>query len=111
MRFTASSFEISFSVDHLDGDADGGETGAFAVSRLQHVEPIVLDRELKVLHVLEMLLEERADFHQRLVRRWHFFGELRDRVRRAHAGDDVFALGVDQILAVENASRRSPDRA
>ena len=38
----------------------------------------------------------------------HFFGELGDRVRGAHARDHVFALGVDEIFAVENflAARR-----
>ena len=69
---------------------------------MQDVEAVVFDRELEVLHVLEMLLEERAYFHQRLVRGGHFLGELRNRVRRAHAGDNVFALGVDEIFAVEN---------
>ena len=87
---------------HLDRDADGSEAGAFAVAGLQDVEAVVFDRELEVLHVLEMLLEEGANFHQRLVRRRHFRGELRNRMRRAHAGDNIFALGVDQIFAVEN---------
>ena len=48
----------------------------------------------------------------------HFFGELCDRVRRAHARDHVFALGVDQIFAVKNflaarwiASERDAGRA
>ena len=95
-------------LDHLDCDAHGGETGAFAVAGLQDVEAVVFDGELEVLHVLEMLLEERRDFHERLVRSRHFLGELRDRMRRAHARHDVFALGVDQIFAVEDflAGRR-----
>ena len=33
--------------------------------------------------------------------RRHFLRQLGDRLRRAHAGDDVFALRVDQELAVE----------
>ena len=55
-----------------------------------------------------MFLEQGAHFHERLVRLGHFFGEFRDRVRRAHARYDIFALGVDQIFAVEDflAARR-----
>ena len=102
MRFIAASLVISLLSDHLDRDADGGEAGAFAVARLQNVKAVVFDRELEVLHVLEMFFEKRAHFHQRLVRGRHFLGELGDRVRRAHARDHVFALRVDQIFAVEN---------
>ena len=32
----------------------------------------------------------------------HFLGELGDRMRRANARDDIFALGVDQIFAVKD---------
>ena len=77
-------------------------TGTFAVARLQNVEPGFFDRELEVLHVLEMLLEDLAHLHQRLVRGRHFLRQVRDRMWRAHAGDDVFTLRVDQIFAVKN---------
>src|SRR5207237_6672537 len=88
-------------VDEVGGDADGGVTGALAAAGLQHEQPLVLDRELEVLHVLVMLLEARRDLAQLLVGLRHHLLELADRLRRADPGDDVFALRVDQELAVE----------
>ena len=88
-------------VDEIGGDHDRRVAGALAAARLQHEQPLVLDRELEVLHVLVVLLEPRRDLAQLLVGlRQHLF-ELADRLRRAHAGDDVLALRVDQELAVE----------
>ena len=77
-------------------------TGALAVSRLQDVEAIFFHGELEVLHVLEVTFENAADFHQLLVRCGHLFRQIIDRMRRAHTGNDVFTLGVDQVFAVEN---------
>ena len=75
--------------------------GAFAISRLQNVKTLLFHRKLEVLHVLEMALQKGADPHQFLVRRRHFSYQIVDRVRRAHSRHNVFALSVDQILAVE----------
>ena len=77
-------------------------TGALSIARLQNVEPVLFHGELEVLHVLEMPLEKFTDFHQRFVRGGHFLRQMGNWMGRAHAGDDVFALGVDQIFAVEN---------
>ena len=95
-------------LDHIGGDHDGGVAGALAAARLQHEEPLVLDRELEVLHVLVVLLQARRDVAQLLVGLRHHLFELGDRLRRANAGDDVLALRVDQELAVEllGAGRR-----
>ena len=76
--------------------------GAFAVSGLQNVEAIVLDREFEVLHVLEVLLKDAAYLHQLVVRCGHFFRQISDRMRRAHARNNIFALRVDEVFAVEN---------
>ena len=107
-----------FFFDHINGDADGGVTGALSVAGLQNVKAVVLDREFEVLHVLEMVLEDFAHSHERLVRGWHFPGQIGNRLRRAHAGDHVFALRVDQVFAVENffaagrvTRERDPSRA
>ena len=95
-------FRNQFLADHIDGDANSGVASALAVARLQNVEAIFLHRELEVLHVFEMLLEDVAHLQQTLVRGRHFFREVGDRMRCAHARDHVFALRVDQIFAVEN---------
>ena len=103
MRCTASCFDDQFLPDHIDGDADSGVAGAFAVARLQNVEPIVLHRELEVLHVFEMLLEDVArTFSKPLCAAGISFARFGDRMRCAHARDHVFALRIDQIFAVEN---------
>ena len=46
---------------HFDGEADGGQAGAFAVAGLEHEDLAVFDGELEVLHVVEMLLQGLAD--------------------------------------------------
>ena len=88
-------------LDHVHGELEGGEGGALAVAGLEHEDLAVLDGELEVLHVLEVLLERRADVVQFRVGGGHFLRELGDRFGGAHAGDDVFALGVDEEFAVE----------
>ena len=70
-------------------------TSALAVARLQNVKTIVFDRELDVLHVFEMPLEECAHFHERFVRGRHFLRKIDNRMRRAHTGHYVFTLRVD----------------
>ena len=88
-------------VDHVDGDADRREAGALAVARLQHEEAALLDGELEVLHVAHLGLERLADRHELVVDVGPDLLELDRRARRAHAGDHVLALGVDEELAVE----------
>ena len=85
---------------HFHGDAHGGKAGAFAASGLQHVEHVVLDGELEILHVAEMRLQTLADGLQRCVDAGHLGGQLGDGLRRTNAGHHVFALGIQQILAV-----------
>ena len=76
--------------------------GALAVAGLEHEHLAVLDRELEVLHVLEVRLERLADVARvPCRRRASASSSLRDGFGRAHAGDDVLALGVDEELAVE----------
>ena len=75
--------------------------GPLAGAGLEHVQRAVLHRELDVLHLLVMRLELLADLEQLLVDLGHLFLELADRLGRPDAGDDVFALGVDQVVAVE----------
>ena len=69
--------------------------GALPISRLQNVEAIFLHGKLEVLHVLEMVFKEAAHFHQLSVCCGHFLCQITDWMRRAHTGNDIFALGVD----------------
>ena len=74
---------------------------ALAVASLQNVEAAFLNRELEVLHIFEVTFEDAAHFHQLFVRGGHFLGQISNGMRRAYACDDVFALSVDQVFAVE----------
>ena len=86
---------------HVHRELERGHRGALAVPRLQHVDDAVFDRELEVLHVLEVPLERLADALELVVRLRHLLLQLGHRLGRAHAGDHVLALRVDQELAVE----------
>ena len=66
-RWMAVRSSISPSLDHLDGDPDGGGPGPLAGPGLEHVEGAVLDGELDVLHLLVVRLELLADAHELLV--------------------------------------------
>ena len=89
------------SLDHLDGDANRGGAGALAVAGLQHVERAVLDGELEILDVAVVIFQRGGDFLELVVDRGVPLLEVGDGVRRADAGDHVFALGVFEELAVE----------
>ena len=87
---------------HLDGETDGGQTGAFAVAGLEHENLAFLDGELEVLHVTEMAFEGFAHAFQFRGGGGHDLGQFRHRLGRAHARHDVFALGVDEEFAVKH---------
>ena len=99
---SASSLRDQPLVDHVHGEAHGGEAGALAVARLQHPELALLDGELDVLHVAVVLLQLAADLFELLVDRRHVLLEFGDLLGRADAGDHVLALGVDEVFAVED---------
>ena len=119
-RAIASSREIRPSLRHLDGDADRRLGGALARACLQHPQLAALDGELEVLHVAVVLFQAVADadksgegvrhqlLQRRLVGAGIDAGGFGDVLRRADAGHDVLALGVDQELAIEQlfAGRR-----
>ena len=111
--------------EHFHRDTNHGCAGTLAVTRLQHPQFAVLDREFQILHVAEIVFEVLLDFVQLFERGGHHLFERRifqrafafrnalqfgpaartfegDLLRRADAGYHVFALCVDQVFAVEN---------
>ena len=89
-------------VHELARDPHGRLRGPFARAGLQDVELASLDRELDVLHVTVVSLEQRDDAHELVERLGQHGLHPRDRLGRADAGDDILALGVAQELAVEH---------
>ena len=88
-------------VHQVAGDLQGGGGGALAVAGLEHVELLVLDGELHVLHVAVVVLQLLGDVHELLIGLGHDLGQLVDGLGGAHAGHHVLALGVHQELAEE----------
>ena len=111
-------------LDQVGRDPDRRLGRPLSVPRLENVEGTVLDRELEVLHVLVVPLELHADRVELLERLRHHFLERRearpsflladavgpgpragalerDLLRRANAGDDILALRIDEVLAIE----------
>ena len=98
---------------HLDRHPQRRRGGALAVAGLQHVELALLHGEFEVLHVAVMRLELRANpvelrehlrhrlFHRRVIAAASLARRPCQRQRGADPGDDILALGIDQIFAVE----------
>jgi hypothetical protein len=111
LRSTAVSQVDELLLHHVHGELQRGGGGALAVARLEHEQLAFLDGELDVLHVLEVLLEDRADLEQFGVGLRHLVLQLEDRLRGADAGDDVFALRVDRGIRRRTRWRRWRDCA
>ena len=90
------------------GDAERRLGRTLADPGLQHPELAVLDGELDVAQVLVVVLELLHDREQLVVRTLVDLLEVGERDRVADAGDDVLALRVDEVVAVEalRAGRR-----
>ena len=85
---------------HFDRGAHHGGGVHLAVAGLQAVEHAFLDGVLVVLHLAVMRFQLVAQFDQLVVHLRHFVRHLGHRLGRADTGDDVLALGIDQVLAV-----------
>ena len=90
-------------LDHLDGDTQGGGSGALAHSSLEHPELTLLDGELDIAHIAIVILERQEHALELLTCRLEARGglEVGDGLGVADAGDNVLALGVHQKVAVE----------
>ncbi len=75
--------------------------GALADPGLQHPQLAALDGELDVAQVLVVRLQRLHDLHQLVVRRLVERFQLGERHGVADAGDDVLALRVLQVVAVD----------
>ena len=88
-------------VHEIGRDHDGRIPRPLAAPRLEHEEMLVLNGELEVLDVLVVALEPGRNLPQLFIGFGHHLLELVNGLRRAYAGDHVFALRVDEELPVE----------
>ena len=114
-RFIAGDDAIA---DKIDGNLQRRLCRALAGPRLEHPDLALLDGELHILHVAIMRFQPGEDIlqlregirHGRFERGILGFefgtGLLGEPQGRARAGDDIFALGVGQIFAVDLAGSR-----
>ena len=114
---------------HVHGDFDHRSARALAVAALQHPQLAVLNGELDVLHVGEVLLQMMLNLVELLVDGRHHLLQRRifrttlllrnilrlgptlrpldgDLLRRADTRHHVFALRIDEVLAVEDVLAR-----
>jgi len=59
----------------------------------------VLDGELHILHIAEVVLQAGCDLNELIVHLRHLILQVADGRRSAHAGHNVLALCIDQVLA------------
>ena len=90
-------------LDHLDSDAQGGGCGTLAHAGLEHPELTLFDGELDIAHVAVVILERQEDTLKLLTCGLEARGglEVGNGLGVADAGDNIFALGVDQKVTVE----------
>jgi len=88
-------------IDQLSGHAEGCRRGALADAGLQEPQLAALDGELDVAQVAVVGLQAAHDGAQLVVGGLVQALEVGQGQGVADAGDDVLALGVDQVVAVD----------
>ena len=86
-------------IHQVNGDLQGGGSGALAVTGLQHIQLAVLNGELHILHIAVMLLQTGGNVHKLLINLRHLLRQLADGGRSTDTGYYILALGVDEVLA------------
>ncbi len=88
-------------ISQVDRDANSCLRGPLAVAGLEHPQRAVFNGELDVLDLFVMFLQALADGLELFVGFGHFISHLFDFFGLTDASDDVFALGVGQIVAFQ----------
>ena len=90
-------------VHHFDRSPNRGHSGPLRAPRLQHVELAVLERELDILHVLEVLLELGREAVELAIDLGQFAAlHFLNGLGRACTGDHVLALRVGQHVTIQH---------
>ena len=91
---------LARALGHLDCHAQRSSAGALTHAGLQHPELALIDGELGVAHVLVVPLEPVEDGEQFFVNDREVLGHRIEVFGVADTGNHVFALGVDEEVAV-----------
>ena len=97
-------------VHKIAGNLQGRLCRTLSVAGLQHVQMLVLDRELHVLHILVMVLKGPADSGKLIIDLRHQLLQPVDLLRRPDACDNILALRIQEELTHQAllAGRRVP---
>ena len=80
-------------------DLQSSLCGSLTVTALQHVQLLVLNSEFHILHVVIVVFQGITNLDEFIVSFREFLCHLSDRHRSTNAGNNVFALCVDQEFA------------
>ena len=89
---------VSF-VYQVASDLQSCLSGSLTVTALQHIQLLVLNSEFHILHIVIVVFQSLANLDEFVVSFREFLFHLCDRHRSTNAGNNVFALCVDQELA------------
>ena len=88
-------------VNEVASDLQSSLSGSLTVTALEHIELLVLNGELHILHVVIVVLEGVANLDELCVCLGELLLHLSDGHRGTNTGNNVLALSVDKELAHE----------
>ncbi len=88
-------------IDQVNSDLQSSSSGTLAVTGLQHEELAFFDGVFHILHVAIVSFELVGDVNKLLIDMRHSLLEGSDGLRSTDTSHDVFALSVEEILAIE----------
>ena len=86
-------------IHQITGNLHSCRCGTLAVSCLQEEQIAFLDGEFHILHVAVMVFQTVGNVHKLCITLRQILCQLGDRLRSTDAGYNVFALGINQVLA------------
>ena len=97
--------ELTF-LDQIDRDLKGSRRGSLTISGLKHEQLAAFDGELHVLHVRIVIFQRLRDFNKLIIYFRKRLMQRGDRLRRADTRNDIFALCIHQVFAVQSLFAR-----
>jgi len=87
---------------HIDRNAEGCDRAALAGAALQHVELAFFYRKLEILHIAIMCFELLPNIDELFIDFRIALFEFREFDGGTDSRNDILALGIDKVIAIEN---------
>src|SRR5699024_670807 len=88
-------------VNEIASNLKSSSSCSLTISCLEHIEFLILDCELHILHITVVILKDTADLYELLVNLRHNFLKLCDWLWCSNTSNNVFALCVHKEFAHE----------